>query len=1024
MAISPQFLVRLQSRPDLIRNICILAHVDHGKTTLSDNLLASNGIISQSLQGKIRYLDSRPDEQARGITMESSAISLYFKVASRSAEKEEPTVNEYLINLIDSPGHIDFSSEVSTASRLCDGAVIVVDVVEGVSPQTVTVLRQAWEEKMKPILVINKFDRLITELQMTPLEAYTHVSKLIEQVNAVVGSFFAGQRMEEDMKWRERLERLQASGESAQQGHEFVESSDDDIYFAPEMNNVVFGSAVDGWGFNIAQFAAIYARRLGMNRQKLESVLWGDYYYDPKNKTVIPGSKRKPGSKLSKPLFVQFVLDNIWAVYDSTVLNRDPEKSTKIINSLDLKVPQHLLKSKDTRALLLAIMGSWIPMSRSILLSVTDCLPSPVTAQKERTSGMLEATPGYKSIDSGVSDAMIACDPKGPVTAYISKVVSVPEKDIPTEADLENVAKTDSIDDLRERSRRARELAQALNTGAGSGDSNVLTESMDNLDIDSESSPADDAVAEKLIGFARVFSGTVEVGQQYNLLSPRYNPVSNDDEDKTGVTITGLYLLMGRDLIPIKKAPAGSIVGIAGLDGYILKTGTLVSNNIQGPNLASTNFTAPPILRVAIEPADPTKIPQLEEGLKLLNMSDPCVQIFTQDNGELILATAGELHLERCIKDLKERFAKVDVHYSKPIVPYRETITTGGEWKSETGDPRGYVKMQVETLELVWQVSPLPTDISDFLSANGNVIRGLVERQSDRHQEKRQDVDDMVLEEVERDDDKIEAFGGQLDDLFAKAKHQYKVEDIVSLGPKRTGANIFFDSTGLISRRLCSGDRNINHCVYEDNIVHGFQQAMAKGPLVAEPLEGVACVLVSLDERKDEQEEQSAGVSSARGRVISATREAIHQGVSDWSPRLKLATYMCEIQAPAEVLGRVYGVITRRRGRVLSEDMKEGTPFFTVRASLPVAESFGFSEEIRKRTSGAANPQLVFAGFEVLDQDPFWVPTTEEELEELGELADRENIAMNYVQGIRKRKGLSTLQKLVDSSDKQRTMKR
>ena len=125
------------------------------------------------------------------------------------------------------------------------------------------------------------------------------------------------------------------------------------------------------------------------------------------------------------------------------------------------------------------------------------------------------------------------------------------------------------------------------------------------------------------------------------------------------------------------------------------------------------------------------------------------------------------------------------------------------------------------------------------------------------------------------------------------------------------------------------------------------------------------------------------------------------------------------------MLGRVYGVITRRRGRILAESMNEGTPFFTITATLPVAESFGFSEEIRKRTSGAASPQLIFAGYEMLDEDPFWVPFTEEELEDLGETADRENVAKKYLDVVRRRKGLYVQgQKLVASAEKQKTLKK
>lgn len=300
---------------------------------MTDSLIATNGIISPKLAGKIRYLDSRPDEQLRGITMESSAISLFFSMLRRPSPDADPVQKEYLINLIDSPGHIDFSSEVSTASRLCDGAVVLVDAVEGVCSQTVTVLRQTWVEQLKPILVINKMDRLVTELKMSPAEAFSHLSRLLEQVNAVIGSFYQGERMEEDLQWRERMEdRLNAAAtrdqenkkssvddESAQsitEGTEFEERDDEDLYFAPEKNNVIFCSAVDGWAFTIRQFAAIYEKKLGIKRTVLEKVLWGDYYLDPKTKRVL-GVKHLKGRAL-KPMFVQLVLDSIWAAYQAT----------------------------------------------------------------------------------------------------------------------------------------------------------------------------------------------------------------------------------------------------------------------------------------------------------------------------------------------------------------------------------------------------------------------------------------------------------------------------------------------------------------------------------------------------------------------------------------------------------------------------------------------------------------------------------------------------------------------------------
>jgi len=188
-------------------------------------------------------------------------------------------------------------------------------------------------------------------------------------------------------------------------------------------------------------------------------------------------------------------------------------------------------------------------------------------------------------------------------------------------------------------------------------------------------------------------------------------------------------------------------------------------------------------------------------------------------------------------------------------------------------------------------------------------------------------------------------------------------------------------------------------------------------------MQGVAVFLEEISYHCPE-EEAAQNLGRLTGEVIRTTRESIRQGFLDWSPRILLAMYSCEIQASAEVLGRVYGVISRRGGRIVSEDLLGNTNDFTILALLPVVESFGFSDEIRQRTSGFAAPQLVFEGFEMLDQDPFWVPTTEEELEDLGEKADKENVAKKYVDKVRERKGLSVARKVVESAEKQKTLKR
>lgn len=163
-------------KPDRIRNIGIVAHIDHGKTTLSDNLLAGAGMISEELAGKQLFMDSDEEEQARGITIDASNVSMVHEYEGK----------EFLINMIDTPGHVDFGGDVTRAMRAVDGAVVVVDAVEGAMPQTETVLRQALKEQVRPILFINKVDRLINELKVDETEMQIRLGKVIDKVNKLI----------------------------------------------------------------------------------------------------------------------------------------------------------------------------------------------------------------------------------------------------------------------------------------------------------------------------------------------------------------------------------------------------------------------------------------------------------------------------------------------------------------------------------------------------------------------------------------------------------------------------------------------------------------------------------------------------------------------------------------------------------------------------------------------------------------------------------------------------------------------
>lgn len=169
-------VVRISGKPEQIRNIAICAHIDHGKTTFSDNLLAGAGMMSEELAGKVCVLDFHEDEKERGITIDSASVSMVHNFDDK----------EFLVNLIDTPGHVDFGGDVTRAMRAVDGAIVLCCASEGIMPQTETVLRQALKERVKPVLFINKVDRLIKELQLTPEQMQERFVDIIKNVNRLI----------------------------------------------------------------------------------------------------------------------------------------------------------------------------------------------------------------------------------------------------------------------------------------------------------------------------------------------------------------------------------------------------------------------------------------------------------------------------------------------------------------------------------------------------------------------------------------------------------------------------------------------------------------------------------------------------------------------------------------------------------------------------------------------------------------------------------------------------------------------
>jgi len=396
-----------------LRNMSVIAHVDHGKSTLTDSLVCKAGIISAKHAGTARYTDTRADEQERGITIKSTGISMFFEydLAAQSLVKSDiKTADDgsatavdignksFLINLIDSPGHVDFSAEVTAALRVTDGALVVVDCIEGVAVQTGTVLRQAMAERVKPVLMVNKVDRALLELQLTGEEIYQNMVKAIENVNVIIESYKFG-----DFNWQ-------------------VE---------PVLGTVAFGSGLHQWGFTLKTFAAFYAAKFNSTVEKMSEKLWGDWVFvtaDGKSKWITSntvntnrGVDRDSGSKRA---FVAFIMDPIIGMFQAVMNNelnkKGVPKAFNMAENVGVTLSEEVKKSLTGKALLKYIMQKWIPAADAILEMIVIHLPSPAVAQAYRVDTLYDGP-----LDDEAATAIRTCDTSegAPLMMYISKMI-------------------------------------------------------------------------------------------------------------------------------------------------------------------------------------------------------------------------------------------------------------------------------------------------------------------------------------------------------------------------------------------------------------------------------------------------------------------------------------------------------------------------------------------------------------------------------------------------------------------------
>ena len=374
----PEFLTSLMSTPALVRNIAVIGQLHHGKTVFVDALVQATMEEAWHPAKETRYSDTRRDEQQRQMSVKSTPLSLVL---------ENIKGKSYLLNVIDCPGHVNFSDESTAAFRAVDGAVLVVDAVEGVMLSTQRLIKQAVLAQIPICLVINKMDRLILELKLPPQDAYYKLVHTLEEVNNLIVA---------NMPQGSKSQRLN-----------------------PALGNVCFASGQHGWSFSVQSFAALYCERhakSGLNAADFGKRLWGDWFYNEETHGL---SKKKPSPSAARS-FVMYILEPLYKIY-AHVIGETPEDLLGIFKQLGIRLKGHELHM-DPRPLLKLSLARFFGRPTGFVEMVAEHVPSPVEGSA------LKVTSDYTGyLTSSLAAAMRACKASAPLMSNVVKLYNDPE---------------------------------------------------------------------------------------------------------------------------------------------------------------------------------------------------------------------------------------------------------------------------------------------------------------------------------------------------------------------------------------------------------------------------------------------------------------------------------------------------------------------------------------------------------------------------------------------------------------------
>jgi elongation factor 2 len=417
----------------------------------------------------------------------------------------------------------------------------------------------------------------------------------------------------------------------------------------------------------------------------------------------------------------------------------------------------------------------------------------------------------------------------------------------------------------------------------------------------------------RFYAFGRVFSGTIATGQKVRILGPHYKPGGKEDLNVKSIQRT--ILMMGRYTEQIPDVPCGNTVALVGVDQFILKSGTLTTIE-DACIITAMKYSVSPVVKVSVKPKDGKDLPKMVEGLKKLSKSDPLVVCTIEESGEHVIAGCGELHVEICLKDLREEYAQCDFTVGDPVVSYRETVTTTSKQTALAKSPNKHNRL--------------------YLTANK------------MSEELCKDIEDGKLGPKAEPKERAKIF---------RDKYEFSDNDARKIwcwGPETDGANLVVDVT--------TGVQYINEI--KEHVNSAFQWATKEGPLAEENMRGIRFDIQDVTLHTD-------SIHRGAGQIMPPTRRCCFAAEMLAEPTLQEPVFLVEITCPQDAMSGVYACMNLRRGCIFEENPREGTPLIQVKAYLPVAESFGFVSALRQQTSGQAFPQCVFDHWEDLTMGQF-----------------------------------------------------